>query len=542
MMERPIVYVRGYAGPTSGIDAQVDDPFYGFNKGATHVRAGGDGDPMFYQFEGPLLRLITEHGYALQVRGDQRRLLDDLSVDIDKKSIWVHRFYDEAATTFHAAPKENAVHRFFDRLHQHVSADGFNIETAAADLYQLIEQVLTRSGADKVYLVAHSMGGLIARCMIQKMCGQPPAGSDAPRKQAKDIVAKLFTYGTPHGGIATDLSAINKVMEIFGPAGSEIFAPPVMYSYLTPGVKFGDTDDVPADWDPRELADEIFDPDDVFCIVGTDPSDYGPSRIVVGPKSDGLVRIENAYVKNAHRAFIHKSHSGSFGEVNSEEGYQNLRRFLFGRFAVTVSFEGLSSGPPADGVTWQADMRLAVRGLPIVMSEQLAEHWCPVILTQEASADTDTADTPIPVVSTFLFPPNPDGPGSPSGDAGQYTRYVLTLRVYQVVQQPGGAFDFRNHVEQVSDWADSLIVDIGDDGSNHLHAWTGWNAEVAGALNTVPRMPNDLELGPDETSGQLVGRVPLPAATRGLAIFGPDAGLRVTVRDRETVRVSESSA
>ena len=185
---------------------------------------------------------------------------------------------------------------------------------------------------------------------------------------------------------------------------------------------------------------------------------------------------------------------------------------------------------------WQADMRLAVRGLPIVMSEQLAEHWCPVILTQEASADTDTADTPIPVVSTFLFPPNPDGPGSPSGDAGQYTRYVLTLRVYQVVQQPGGAFDFRNHVEQVSDWADSLIVDIGDDGSNHLHAWTGWNAEVAGALNTVPRMPNDLELGPDETSGQLVGRVPLPAATRGLAIFGPDAGLRVTVRDRETVR------
>lgn len=31
----PIIYVRGYAGPTSGVDAQVDDPFYGFNKGAT---------------------------------------------------------------------------------------------------------------------------------------------------------------------------------------------------------------------------------------------------------------------------------------------------------------------------------------------------------------------------------------------------------------------------------------------------------------------------------------------------------------------------
>jgi len=37
----PIVYVRGYAGPTAGIDTQLDAPFYGFNKGATHVRVDG---------------------------------------------------------------------------------------------------------------------------------------------------------------------------------------------------------------------------------------------------------------------------------------------------------------------------------------------------------------------------------------------------------------------------------------------------------------------------------------------------------------------
>jgi hypothetical protein len=30
------------------------------------------------------------------------------------------------------------------------------------------------------------------------------------------------------------------------------------------------------------------------------------------------------------RAFAHRSHSGQFGIVNSEEGYQNLTRFLFG--------------------------------------------------------------------------------------------------------------------------------------------------------------------------------------------------------------------
>jgi hypothetical protein len=52
--------------------------------------------------------------------------------------------------------------------------------------------------------------------------------------------------------------------------------------------------------------------------------------------SDGLVRIANAVVKdaegdlNAPRAFVHRCHSGQVGIVNSEDGYQNLVRFLFG--------------------------------------------------------------------------------------------------------------------------------------------------------------------------------------------------------------------
>ena len=42
-MSLPIVYVRGYAGSTGGINAAVDDSFYGFNIGATHVRVGVTG-------------------------------------------------------------------------------------------------------------------------------------------------------------------------------------------------------------------------------------------------------------------------------------------------------------------------------------------------------------------------------------------------------------------------------------------------------------------------------------------------------------------
>ena len=46
--------------------------------------------------------------------------------------------------------------------------------------------------------------------------------------------------------------------------------------------------------------------------------------------------IDNASGQVVHspRAFAHRSHSGHYGIVNSEEGYQNLTRFLFGAVRV----------------------------------------------------------------------------------------------------------------------------------------------------------------------------------------------------------------
>ena len=102
-MSLPIVYVRGYAGSTGGINAAVDDPFYGFNIGATHVRVGGDGEPHFYQFESPLLRLLidsTDDGgpYRIFVHGGQEAYLDSRGPGtIDPKTIWIHRFYDDVS-------------------------------------------------------------------------------------------------------------------------------------------------------------------------------------------------------------------------------------------------------------------------------------------------------------------------------------------------------------------------------------------------------------------------------------------------------------
>jgi Putative serine esterase (DUF676) len=550
MVERlPVVYVRGYAGATAGIDAQVDDPFYGFNRGGTHVRVGGDGDPMFYQFEGPMLRLITDENYRLLVGGDQQQYLDDAADGtLPQPSLWVYRFYDQAATTFVPPPHhEGIIARFWGELHRHVTADGFDIETAATGLYELILAIRLKTGADRVFLVAHSMGGLVVRCMMQKIC------LENDRLPAKDIVAKFFTYGTPHGGIAFNLAALDWAQQAFGPAGADIFAPEKMFGYLTPGRRFGDLPQSTDEWDPQTIDDEVFTADDIFCLIGTDPKDYGLSRIVVGPKSDGLVRIEHAYVRRAHRCYVYKSHSGSYGEVNSEEGYQNLRRFLFGRWAVSVALDGLPPYPrnmeelPAEEQwpVWQADVRLAIRGVSVVISEQQAAHWCPIQINDELARHVDTPDTPVPLVSTFLLDKAHEaelaqerGKSDPPVRHGGRLRYVLSLRVFKLVEQRSG-FRFSEHLEQVPDWADSLIVDVGpDDAGDGLHAWAAWNSEVAGPNDKLDPITDGLPadrrepITLDNTDGVRSCRISLPAVAQSLPVLGTRAHLTIKVADR----------
>ncbi len=642
--ELPIVYCRGYAGPTSQIDSTVNDPFYGFNEGATHTRVNGDGDPKFYQFEGPLLRLLGERDYRVLVRGSQKELLATApDGTLPQKSIWIHRFYDEAATTY-AAPTprtgslfDRAIAWTEDLVREHTSAQGFDIEQAARELYDLVLQVREKTGAPKVFLVAHSMGGLVARCMMQKVC------QEDGRIPARELVAKFCTYATPHGGIVFTGGLLNWLMETFGPAGSDIFSPPKMYGYLTPGKTFGDRP-IGKTWDPRVIPPEVFDVDDVFCIIGTDSADYNLAKLGVGPRSDGLVLIENAYVKGAHRAFVYKSHSGPYGEVNSEEGYQNLARFLFGHWSVQVELSGL---PPASAIAahpdiaWQADLQLAIRGLSVLITEQKAAHYNPVQLNAEIAQHApgapgdDTVDAPIPLVGTFLFskePPSdlpptnvtpgvgddpvpaaatPIGPaesrdGDPAfrpahagwwqrfvesfgagdeeragtasggsmdgslqnpldptlpdvaaatvasvahdlataaahaGDGSEYaklseglSRYALTLRVYQVITR-NGVFDFSSNLEQVGDWQDVLIVDIGRSADGRFGAWTGWNSAVPGAINQLGQMTDELTLSPDPADRDVIRAVlPLPAAARALPVFGPSAQLVFTIRNRD---------
>src|ERR1041385_8784675 len=96
----PIVYVRGYAGTQADVEETVDDPFYGFNLGSTHVRIGPEGNPQFFAFAGPLLRLITERSYTKVYEGNTQAVVPGLPDVKSSSAIYIYRYYDATSNTF----------------------------------------------------------------------------------------------------------------------------------------------------------------------------------------------------------------------------------------------------------------------------------------------------------------------------------------------------------------------------------------------------------------------------------------------------------
>ncbi len=313
----PIIYVRGFAATQGEIEDTVADPYMGFNVGSAKARMAWTGDVKRYYFESPLVRLMGDHDYRdVFVEGEDLVIAERPDRDIPYRSIIIYRYYDEASKDFGEGKTPPIEHfaqglgRLILRLRDKVCANPAN-EVTPEDF--------------RVHLVAHSMGGLICRAFLQN----PKLDRDGARR----LVDKLFTYATPHNGI--DMRVVRNVPGWLSFGDVNNFNRERMAKYL--GLK--------------QSADvsvvENFPPERIFNLVGTNPRDYtaagGLSAWAVGEASDGLVRLENATTHGpgavgkdvtSPRAFVHRSHSGHYGIVNSEEGYQNLTRFLFGSLRV----------------------------------------------------------------------------------------------------------------------------------------------------------------------------------------------------------------
>jgi hypothetical protein len=295
----PIIYVRGYVMTQNEIDATVSTPYMGFNLGATKVRQDWQGKVIRHIFESPLVRLMKDYKYRdIYAEGKE------MQGSIPAESIIIHRYYEQGDSDLGTgkAPSINEAAEELDKLILKVRNQVCGHDKEAKEAF-------------KVYLVAHSMGGLVCRCFLQN----PSVGT----QESKELVDKVFTYATPHNGI--EMAGIN-VPLFLGIWDMNNFNRRKMVEYLG----------LPSDSERVDTLNKKFDTKRFFCLVGTNHRDYqvaaGMSRRLAGEMSDGLVRIENATVYSAPRAFVYRSHSGPFGIVNSEEGYQNLVLFLFGNF------------------------------------------------------------------------------------------------------------------------------------------------------------------------------------------------------------------
>lgn len=309
----PIIFVRGFAMRDADIEQAVTEPFSGFENGSTMLRQGVGEDLVPFYFESPVIRLVTECGYEdVYHNGREPQQADDLSnLNDPGRALWVYRYYEQASDIFGDGKRDEieslavGLHDMIERLRSLYTDYGNSVGTDYGQFF-------------KVFLVAHSMGGLVVRSYLQKVQPEKVGRGFNPKNSPVD---KVFTYGTPHNGI--ELQGLGNRINV-GLYDINNFYRPNMAKFLGFPRNHGNK--------PVNSLEGKYPPERLFALIGTNERDYDVplSAAAVGSMSDGLVRIKNAYTKDSPRAHVHRAHGGPVGLVNSEDGYQNLHRFLFG--------------------------------------------------------------------------------------------------------------------------------------------------------------------------------------------------------------------
>ncbi|HRI18309.1 MAG TPA: hypothetical protein PL196_07280, partial [Burkholderiaceae bacterium] len=433
--------------------------------------------PKRFIFESPVLRLASDFGYG-DVYEQGADIMDadwkprSGSQGISARSIVVYRYYDSGSTLFgegKASPIEDYA-RGLDRL-----------------VLRVRELVCEQEGcapADfRCYLVAHSMGGLVVRAFLQNVALGSP--------EARKAVDKVFTYATPHNGIET--LGLN-VPGWLSASDMNNFNRKRMAGYLALEAAYAKYDRV--DYLPERALPIAR----MFCMVGSNRGDYdvalGLSRTFAGNGSDGLVKIANASVWGlddagnvthpAATAYCYRSHSGTYGIVNSEEAYQNLTRFLFGDVRVEIWLEvdavHLPAALQADAddvdALYQFELMARPRGKRWQLSRRISEEDSPACRTHRQLSSADAGARRIYLSTVFLanrarISSNPDD---------RTLSYSMDLRVRVPDYERKRAFWPDQHYEGSFLFRDSLIVTL-EPPAAASGAWTvqyGWESNQVG--------------------------------------------------------------
>jgi hypothetical protein len=410
----PIIYVRGYAMTQSERDETAADPFCGFNVGSTVYRAtpqkNGKADK--FVFESPVLRLVTDYQYRHVYQNGSDILDPDWTPPTDAsgkpttgippQSIIIYRYYDDGSELL-GDGKAKTIETYAKGLNDLV----LKVKSLVCS-YSPPEGETVQPEKFRCYLVAHSMGGLVARAFLQNKA----LGDD----EARLSVDKFFTFATPHNGI--DVVGIN-VPGWLSASEANTFNRDRMMEFL-------DLKETSAALGGRVdyMQEGVLASNRIFCMVGTNRGDYevlkGVVRAFVGQGSDGLVRVANASLwgvdennkitQSVATAYAYRSHSGQFGIVNSEEAYQNLVRFLFGDIRVDIWLdisnvklpEALEDKAAQVEALYQFELLASPRGKRYFLSRRVAEEDSPACRTHAQLTGGEPDDRSVYMSTVFL--------------------------------------------------------------------------------------------------------------------------------------------
>ena len=442
----PIVYVRGYAMTDSEQEETFHDTYYGF--AATSVEKRESPPPIYFtadMFEGQLIRFMKMRDYAYHDATNSG--LEDC-VEHPERSLWVCRFYDE------------------DVLKGQLRS----IEAHAEDLRKMICETIparlkacgVKLGAGmkdyKVILIAHSMGGLVCRTLIQNLL---PAKKEKPA----DWIHRMVTIGTPHKGI--ELGRIPDFMERFvlrtaNPFDANIFDEKRMRKYLK----------LPAACEPHSLGAEdstyAFPVKRCFCVIGSDHASYGAVKHVTGDFSDGLVKQDRAYVvagepnakgkysqeQKSYWANVHRAHSGRRGIVNSYESFENIHRFLFGDIRAEVFLENVQIQTDVQkkvNYFYDVEFALSIRNVPVYLHRRQQDPCENAIRYSRDDLDGKT------ILLHTLFM-------NSSLKTGKYSAFKVELRIRERAVKDGWVWDREYPVKTI--YSEDLEVEVGDFDAN----------------------------------------------------------------------------